>query len=95
MAATDDTTKARSQLAELIEAHRAQLMQAHGVLMCSYEVLLHAEGDHAIYCTHAADVAANLINKSVEDVDLVRVGPLIDASKRVERVDESSVLHVT
>lgn len=88
------SSKSRSQLAETIEAQRAQLLQAHGVLMCSYEVLLHAKGDHAIYCAQAAHVVANLINRSVEDIDLVRVGPLIDAllSEHADRVGESRVL---
>ena len=65
MADTDDTSKARSQLTGTIEAQRAQLLQAHGVLMCLYEVLLYAEGDDAVSCAQAAHVAANLINKSV------------------------------
>jgi len=56
-----------------IEAQRAQLLQAHGVLMCLYEVLLHAEGDDAIFYAEAAHVAANLINNSAEELDSVRL----------------------
>ena len=56
-----------------IEAQRAQLLQAHGVLMCLYAVLLHAEGDDAIFYAEAAHVAANLINNSAEELDSVRL----------------------
>ena len=96
MADTDDTSRARSQLAETIEAQRTQLLQAHGVLTCLYEVLLYAEGDDAVSCAQAAHVAANLISKSVEDLDVVRIGPLIDAlmSKPTDKADESSVLYL-
>ena len=53
MADTDDTSKvrpsrnpsARSQLEKTIEAEREQLMQAHGVLTCLYDALLHAEDE--------------------------------------------------
>jgi hypothetical protein len=94
MADTDDTSKARGELVQTIEAQRAQLLQAHGVLTCVYQVLLHADGDDAISCAQATHVAANLVNKSVEDVDGVHIGPLIDAlmPKRVGKVDESRVL---
>jgi hypothetical protein len=33
----------RTSQQQRIEAQRAQLLQAHGVLRCLYEVLLHAE----------------------------------------------------
>jgi hypothetical protein len=86
----DDTSKAlpgRNQsaasplrrLEQTIEAQRAQLLQAHGVLMCLYEVLLHAEGEDAVTYAEAAHVAANLINKTAEELDIVRIGPLIEA----------------
>jgi hypothetical protein len=34
-----------NQLEKTIKAQRAQLLQAHGVLTCLYEVLLHADAE--------------------------------------------------
>ena len=64
-------TLARTPQQQRIEAHRAQLLQAHGVLRCLYEVLLHAECDDAIFYAQAACVAANLINNTAEGLDSV------------------------
>jgi len=50
-----------------IEAQRAQLLQAHGMLTCLYEVLLYAEGDDAINCAQAAYAATRFINASPGD----------------------------
>ncbi len=66
-------TSPRTPLQQRIEAQRAQLLQAHGVLRCLYEVLLHAECDEAVFYAEAAYVAANLINSSVEQLDSVHV----------------------
>jgi hypothetical protein len=54
-----------------IRAQRAQLLQAHGVLRCLCEVLLHAECDDAVFYAEAAHVAANLINITAEEPDSV------------------------
>jgi hypothetical protein len=56
-----------------IEAQRAQLLQAHGVLRCLYEVLLHAECDDAVFYAEAALVAANLVDNSAEALDSVHL----------------------
>ena len=66
-------TSLRTPQQQRIEAQRAQLLQAHGVLRCLYEVLLHAECDDAIFYAEAAHVAANLVNNSVEELDSVRL----------------------
>lgn len=87
MAATDDTSKiwpsrspsARSQLEHTIDAEREQLLQAHGVLTCLYEVLLHAEGDDAVSFAQAAQAVASLIDRTVERLDSVRLKPMLDA----------------
>ena len=87
MADTDDTSKvrpsrnpsARSQLEHTIEAEREQLLQAHGVLTCLYEVLLHAEGDDAVSHAQAAHAVASLIDRTVERLDSVRLKPMLDA----------------
>ena len=84
---------ALTRLERAIEAQREQLLQAHGVLTCLYEVLLYAEGDDAINYAQAAHAAARLINKSVEDLDSVRIRPLIDeiVFKSGDRVEDSAV----
>ena len=64
-------TSPRTPQQQRIEAQRAQLLQAHGVLRCLYEVLLHAEGDDAIFYAEAAHVAANLVNNTAEELDSV------------------------
>lgn len=87
MADTDDTSKvrpsrnpsARARLEQTIEAEREQLLQAHGVLTCLYDVLLHAEGDDAVSYAQAAHAVASLIDRSVERLDSVRLKPMLDA----------------
>jgi streptomycin 6-kinase len=66
-------TAARTQHQQRIEAQRAQLLQACGVLKCLYEVLLHAEGEDAILYAEAAHVAANLISDTAEELDSVHL----------------------
>jgi hypothetical protein len=66
-------TSPRTPLQQRIEAHRAQLLQAHGVLRCLYEVQLHAECDDAVFYAEAAYVAANLINNTAEGLDSVHL----------------------
>jgi hypothetical protein len=84
-----------TRIERAIEAQREQLLQAHGVLACLYEVLLYAEGDDAINYAQAAHAAARIINKSVEDLDSVRISPLIEelVSKSGYRVEASAVLY--
>ena len=57
MGTTDDTLKALNRLEKTIEEQRKQLLQAHGVLTCLYEVLLHADGEEAVSYAQAAYVA--------------------------------------
>lgn len=63
----------------LVENSRKQLLQAHGVLTCLYEVLLHAGGDAAVSLRAGGHTSrpASLI-KSVEELDCVRLYPLLD-----------------
>jgi hypothetical protein len=95
MADKDDTLKARNRLERTIEAQRKRLLEAHGVLTCLYEVLLHAEGEEAVSHAQAAQVAADLINKSVEDLDLVHLYPMLDVLAPFSgKVEEPRVLFV-
>jgi hypothetical protein len=68
-----------TQLQHHIQSQRTQLLQAHSVLACLYEVLLHADGDDAVVYAEAAHVAANLIIDTVEELDSVRIAPLLEA----------------
>ena len=96
MAYTDDTLTALNRLEKTIKAQRELQLQAHGVLTCLYEVLLHADDEQAVSYAQAAYVAASLINKSAEELDSVRIGPLIDAlAPPSDRVEEPRVLYVT
>ena len=66
-------TSSRTPQQQRIEAQRAQLLQAHGVLRCLYEVLLHAGCDDAVFYAEATCVAANLVSNSVEELDSVHM----------------------
>jgi len=66
-------TPPRTPLQQRIETQRMQLLQAHSVLVCLYEVLLHADGNDAVVYAEAAHVAANLVSNSVEELDSVRL----------------------
>jgi hypothetical protein len=93
---TSDAASPLHQLEHHIEAQRTQLLQAHAVLTCLYEVLLHAEGEDAVTYAEAAHVAANLINKSVEELDIVRISPLIEPLVRptpTYRVEEPRIAY--
>ena len=96
MAATNHTLKPLSQLEKTVQALRTQLLHAHGVLTCLYEVLLHADGEQAAPYAQATYVAASLINKSAEELDSVRIWPLIEAlASASDRVEEPRDLYVT
>jgi len=90
MGTTDDSLKALNRLEKTIEEQRNLQLQAHGVLTCLYEVLLHAECEEAVSYAQATYVARSLINKSAEELDSVRISPLFDAP--VNKVDELRVL---
>jgi hypothetical protein len=70
---------ARAQLEHTIEAVREQLLQAHGMLACLYEVLLYAESDDAVAYAQAAHAAVSLIDRTVDRLDSVRLKPMLDA----------------
>ena len=92
MGTTDETLKALDQLEKTIEEQRQLQLQAHGVLTCLYEVLLHAEGQEAVSYAQATYVARGLIDKSAEELDSVRISPLLDALAPPDKVDEPRVL---
>jgi len=85
---------ALNRLERTIKEQRALLLQAHGVLTCLYEVLLHGEGEAAVSYAQAASVARDLVDTSAEQVDSVRISPLLDMLGPSNRIQESRVLHV-
>jgi hypothetical protein len=95
MVDTDYTLKALNRLEKTIESQRNLLLQAHGVLTCLYEVLLHADCDEAVSYAQATYVARDLINKGAEEVDSARITPLLDALGPVNIVEELRVLCAT
>jgi hypothetical protein len=82
-------------LERTIEEQRQLQLQAHGVLTCLYEVLLHADGEEAVSYAQATHVARSLIDKSAEELDSVRITPLLDALVPSNKVDEPRVLQLT
>ena len=90
-----DTLKALNQLERTIEEQRQLQLQAHGVLTCLYEVLLHAGCEEAASYAQATYLARGLINKSAEELDSVRITPLLDALASPNKVDESRIFYVT
>jgi hypothetical protein len=90
-----DSLKALNHLEKTIEAQRELQLQAHGVLTCLYEVLLHAECSEAVSYAQATYVARDLINKSAEGLDSLRISPLLDALASANKVEEPRVLYVT
>jgi hypothetical protein len=95
MGTTDDSLLALNRLEKTIKDQRALLLQAHGVLTCLYEVLLQGEDEAAVSYTQATYVARDLIDRSAEQVDSVRISPLLDALAPDNKVDESRVLYVS
>ena len=92
---TVDTLKALNQLEKTIQEQRQLQLQAHGVLTCLYEVLLHAECEEAVSYAQATYVARGLINRSAEELDSVRITPLLDALGSADKVDERLVLQMS
>lgn len=90
-----DPLKALNLLEQTIKAQRELQLQAHGVLTCLYEVLLHAEGSEAVSYAQATYVARALIDRSAEQLDSVCISPLLDALAPSKKVDESRVLYVS
>lgn len=89
-----DTLQALNQLEKTIRNQREHLLQAHGVLTCLYETLLHADGEEAVSYAQAAYVVRSIVDQSAEELDSVRISPLLNVLGSAEKVDESRVLFV-
>lgn len=60
-------------LRRVIEPQRAKVLQAHAIMICLREVLLHADGADVVIYADAADAAAALTNDAAEGLDSVKL----------------------
>ena len=67
------TTGAHCALEELIKEQRANLISAHAVQQCLYEVLLYADDEDGVIYAEAAHVVAAMMNDIVEKLDPLKV----------------------
>jgi hypothetical protein len=82
--ATKDHTGARGALEQLIKEQRANLISAHAVQQCLYQVLLYADDEDAVIHAEAAHVVAAMMNDIVEKLDSLKV----DACAKAPAVTE-------
>ena len=73
-------------LEEAVERVRTQLMEGRAMLHCLSEVLLYADDADSVTHAEVAHCIARWINYSAEQLDLVKLQPLIDALR--QRTDE-------
>jgi hypothetical protein len=71
--ATSDHTGAHRALEQLIKEQRANLISAHSVQQCLYQVLLYADDDDAVIYAEAAHVVAAMMNDIAEKLDPLKV----------------------
>jgi hypothetical protein len=71
--ATSDNTGARCALEQLIKEQRANLISAHAVQQCLYQVLLYADDEDAVIHAEVAHVVAAMMNDIVEKLDPLKV----------------------
>jgi hypothetical protein len=80
---------------QVIDDERTRLMQAHAVLKCLYEVLLHTDDDEGQYCADSVQVVAKLIDESVTRLDPTHLRRLLKkaaAQSDDDGVDEPPLL---
>jgi hypothetical protein len=66
-------------LEEAIETVRTQLMEGRAMLQCLSEVLLYSDDVDSVMHAEVAQAVARWIADSAEQLDLVKLQPLIDA----------------
>ena len=71
--ATSDHTGAHCALEQLIKEQRANLISAHAVQQCLYQVLLYADDEDAVIYAEAAHVVAAMMNDIAEKLDPLMV----------------------
>lgn len=69
-------------LERVVQNQRVRLLQAHAVLKCLYQVLLHAEGRNAAAYAEAAHLAARLLDECAERLDPQRLRALLEGTQQ-------------
>ncbi|MFC4310734.1 hypothetical protein ACFPN2_16695 [Steroidobacter flavus] len=69
-------------LEEALETVRTQLIEGRAMLHCLSEVLLYADDTDSVIHAEVAQAVARWISHSAEQLDLVKLQPLIDAIKQ-------------
>lgn len=69
-------------LEEALETVRTQLMEGRAMLHCLSEVLLYADDEDSVLHAEVAQAIARWITDSAEQLDLVKLRPLIDAIRQ-------------
>lgn len=69
-------------LEEAIESVRTLMMQVRSVLHCLSDVLMYTDDDDAVMHAEVARATAGWANLAAEELDLVKLKPLIEAIKR-------------
>lgn len=69
-------------LEQAIEGVRTLMMQVRSVLHCLSDVLMYADDDDAVMHAEVARAAGGWANLAAEELDLVKLRPLIEAIKR-------------
>ena len=64
------------------------LVSAHAVQKCLYQVLLYAEGEHAVVHAEAAQVVASLMEDAVDKLDSVNLRRAIGKTESVQPVEQ-------
>ena len=80
--ATSDHKAVQIALAQAIDAERAKLISAHAVQKCLYEVLLYADGEHAVLHAEAAHVVAALMEDVLTNLDAVQLHRVIEGAQK-------------
>ena len=88
------TTVASTPIQDAIETERARLMSAEAILHCVVVAMNESEGDGAQTPNYQAaiEVARELVVRTIDQLDSVRVKPLLGRSglQRVDGVRESA-----
>jgi len=74
-------------LEEAINRVRALLLDVRSMLRCLSEVLQYSDDNDGVMHAEVADAAARWVNDSAADLDMAKLGPLIEAMRK--RADES------
>jgi hypothetical protein len=71
-----------STLEEAIETVRTQLMEGRAMIRCLSEVLLYVDDADSVMHAEVAQTIEQWISNSAEQLDLVKLRPLIDAIRQ-------------